>query len=197
MPLLMGRACQHCPVTGLNRELKKKKSVSWGNTKWSSYGQKEFGVSSVENGITSTSLVVQWSRICLLIQRTSVASLGRELRSNMPWSMCAPIGVCAPQLESPGTPNRDSMCPNRRSCMPEMKIPHAGAKTQHCQIKEYFYKCNYHMAPTAPPLEELKRGAHMDEHKRTFAAEQLNSCQKVKTAHGCQPCNEKRGPCVL
>ena len=35
--------------------------------------------------ISGTSLVVQWLRICLAMQKTQVQPLVRELKSHMPW----------------------------------------------------------------------------------------------------------------
>ena len=59
-----------------------------------------------------TSLVVQWLRICLVMQETRVPSLVRELRSHMPQSNGADP-------------------PNQRVCGSQRKIPRAAAKTRH------------------------------------------------------------------
>ena len=62
-------------------------------------------------------LVVQWLRLCCLMQGTCVWPLVSELRSHMPWGNWAP----APQLES--------LCAtNYRAPVLQRKIPHTAAK---------------------------------------------------------------------
>ena len=86
-----------------------------------------------------TSLVVQWLRISLAMQRMWVQSLVRELKSHMPQSYWA----YGPQQKTP----RDVM-----------KIPTAATKTWHNQINKYFSKKNEicHFAATWMQLETLK-----------------------------------------
>ena len=75
--------------------------------------------------ILGTSLVVQWLRICLLMQETWIWSLIEELRLRMPRGDKAH----APQLLS--------LCSRAHATV---KIPHAAAKTQHSQRNEYILK---------------------------------------------------------
>ena len=84
---------------------------------YAEYIMRNTGLEEAQAGIkiarTGTSLMVQWLRICLAMQRTWVQSLVGELRSHMPQSNSA----CVLQLLSPCTASRESVCRNERSPM--------------------------------------------------------------------------------
>ena len=88
------------------------------------------------NGV-GTSLVVQWLRICLAMQRIWVWSLVGELGSHMPQSATQPMchNYGAYELQSPCTTARDSA--GQWKILPDtMKILHAPTKPWCSQINK-------------------------------------------------------------
>ena len=72
---------------------------------------------------SGTSLVVQWLRICLVMQGIGVRALVEELRSHMPVEQLSP-GAATPEactLQSPSATTREPMHYNRRSFMTQQR----------------------------------------------------------------------------
>ena len=81
-------------------------------------------------GRVGTSLVAQWLRVYLAIQRTWVRSLVRQLRSHMLWSYYFQglqlLSLCATAID-PKCYNRRSLIMQGRSCLLQLR-PHDKAK---------------------------------------------------------------------
>ena len=83
----------------------------------------------IQNTPLGTSLVVQWLRLCLAMQRMQVWTLVGELGSHMSWSNCPSTAATEPVPSEACVPHTEFTWHSERSCVTQLR-PTDAAKQQ-------------------------------------------------------------------